>query len=89
LVYPEGERTSDGKMLPFNPGIGLMAVQLRVPVVPIHLEGMFHVYSIHHSWPDTGAVRMRIGAPFRFGEGRDYEEAVSRVEEAIIDLSAR
>ncbi len=44
LVFPEGERSPDGKMYPFKAGIGLMATRLRVPVVPIHLDGMYRVY---------------------------------------------
>jgi long-chain acyl-CoA synthetase len=86
LVYPEGERSPDGKMHSFKPGIGLMAVRLRVPVVPVHLKGMFNIYSIHHSWPDTGSVRMRIGAPRHFEEGRDYQEVAREIEQAVRGL---
>jgi long-chain acyl-CoA synthetase len=88
LVYPEGERSADGKMLPFKPGIGLMAVRLRVQVVPIHLNGMFHIYSIHHSWPDTGPVRLRMGSPLNFGEEEDYEEVTREIERAVRALAA-
>jgi long-chain acyl-CoA synthetase len=83
LVYPEGERTSDGTMHPFKPGIALMAQQLKVPVIPIHLQGMFEVYSIHHSWPETGSVHMRMGAPMYFAEGLGYDEIAQEVEEAV------
>ena len=58
LVYPEGERSPDGSLKAFKDGIGLMAVRLQVPVVPIHLKGMLEIYSVHDSWPRTGAVRI-------------------------------
>jgi long-chain acyl-CoA synthetase len=86
LVYPEGERSPDGKMHPFKSGIGLMAMRLRVPVVPLHLRGMYQVYSVQHSWPETGAVRMRVGPPLSFPEGRNYEEATRQIETAVQEL---
>lgn len=83
LVYPEGLRSPDGELQPFKPGIGLMAVKLRVPVVPICLEGMFEIFSVHDSWPRKGSVLMKVGVPLRFEEERDYGEAAQEVREAI------
>ncbi|HXV65400.1 MAG TPA: AMP-binding protein, partial [Vicinamibacteria bacterium] len=37
VIFPEGVRTPDGETHPFRPGVGLMAVQLRLPVVPVHI----------------------------------------------------
>ncbi len=88
LVFPEGERSPDGKMYPFKAGIGLMATRLGVPVVPIHLKGMYRVYSVHHSWPETGAVRMQVGRPLRFAEDRKVEEVAREIEEAVHKLGS-
>ena len=86
LVYPEGERTRDGTIHPFKPGIALMAQQLKVPVVPIHLEGMSKIYSIHHVWPETGSVRIRLGSPMYFAEGQEYEKTAREIEMAVGNL---
>jgi long-chain acyl-CoA synthetase len=86
LVYPEGERSPDGTLKPFKNGTGLMAVRLRVPVVPIHHQGMFEIYSLHDSWPRTGAVHIRMGAALRFREGEDYQSATEAIRDAIEDL---
>ncbi len=86
LVYPEGERSPDGTLKPFKNGIGLMAVRLRVPVVPIHHQGTFEIYSLHDRWPRTGAVHVRMGAVLRFTEGEDYQRATETIREAIEDL---
>ncbi len=83
LIFPEGERTPDGKMMTFQPGIGLMAVRLDVPIIPIHLGGMYEIFSMHDRWPRTGAVRIRIGKPLRFGENEDYRTVTEVLEQAV------
>jgi long-chain acyl-CoA synthetase len=86
LVFPEGELTPDGRMRPFRPGIGMMAVQLRVPIVPIYIEGLFKVYSKHDSWPKRGPARLSIGQPLDFPTGTPYESAAQKVQQAVEKL---
>ena len=88
LIFPEGAHSADGKLQPFKTGIGLMAARLRVPVVPIHLRGLFEIYSIHHEWPQPGKIKMTIGAPLHFDEEQDEAAATQAIEEAVIRLSA-
>lgn len=86
LVFPEGELTPDGRIRPFRPGIGMMAVQLRVPIVPIYIEGLFKVYSKHDSWPKRGPARLSIGQPLDFPTGTPYESAAQKVQQAVEKL---
>jgi long-chain acyl-CoA synthetase len=86
IVFPEGLRTSDGSMQTFRPGIGMMALRLRVPIVPIRLVGLYEIYSIHDSWPRRGPVHVAVGAPLLFSGNISYEEAAKQVEEAIRNL---
>src|SRR6185369_2709955 len=88
IVFPEGLRTSDGKMQPFRPGIGMMAVRLRVPIVPINISGLYEIYSIHDSWPRRGPVSVAIGKPLEFSADTSYAGAAGRVEEAVKALCA-
>ena len=83
LVFPEGERSPSGRMQSFKTGIGMMALKLSVPVVPVYLEGLYEVYSVHHDWPEPNRVRVRIGKPLRFSHERDYEMVARSVENAI------
>jgi 1-acyl-sn-glycerol-3-phosphate acyltransferase len=39
VVYPEGTRSRDGKMLPFKKGAFMMAIDAGVPVVPVTVSG--------------------------------------------------
>jgi 1-acyl-sn-glycerol-3-phosphate acyltransferase len=39
LVYPEGTRSPDGRLLPFKKGTFVMAIQAGAPIVPISISG--------------------------------------------------
>lgn len=39
VVYPEGTRSRDGRLLPFKKGAFMMAIDARVPVVPVSISG--------------------------------------------------
>jgi long-chain acyl-CoA synthetase len=82
LVFPEGARTEDGTMQPFRPGIGMMAIRLGVPVVPVYINGLFEIYSIRDSWPQPGPVRVSFGQPHEFNS-ETYEEAAQTLQGAV------
>ena len=48
LIFPEGRRTENGEISRFQPGVGMIAARLDVPVVPVRLEGLDRV--LHHTW---------------------------------------
>jgi 1-acyl-sn-glycerol-3-phosphate acyltransferase len=86
LVFPEGERSETGHILPFKSGIGLMARRLSVPVVPVYLQGVYQVYSVHHEWPSPGRVTVHFGKPLLFDAGGEYGEAAQAVERAVREM---
>lgn len=49
VVFPEGHRTPDGKMAEFKKGAFQTAVSLKLPIVPITIDGAYKVAPIH-SW---------------------------------------
>jgi long-chain acyl-CoA synthetase len=89
IVFPEGLRTENGQMRPFRPGIGMMAVRLRVPIVPIRLSGLYEIYSVHDSWPRRGPIHVSIGPPLSFPGNESYAEATGQIQEAINRLVDR
>jgi len=86
IVFPEGLRTPDGRIHPFRPGIGMMAVRLRIPIVPIRIRGLYEIYSVHDSWPRRGPIHVSIGPPLTFPAETGYEQAARRVEEVLNTL---
>jgi 1-acyl-sn-glycerol-3-phosphate acyltransferase len=43
ILFPEGTRTSDGKLQPFKRGAFSLAVKAGVPVVPLIINGTFNI----------------------------------------------
>lgn len=86
LVFPEGERTPDGSLHKFQPGIGLMAVRLKAPVVPIFIKGLYEIFSVHDSWPKQGRITVCFGSPLEFPADSDYADAAQRIEVAVRQL---
>jgi len=85
LIFPEGKRTDQGELLPFQPGAGMLASRLRLPVVPVRLEGLERV--LHKTWKMAvpGRAQVKFGAPLNL-EGDDYPSLARRIEEAVRDL---
>jgi 1-acyl-sn-glycerol-3-phosphate acyltransferase len=85
LIFPEGERTDKGEIKEFQPGVGMIASMLNIPVVPVYLEGVFRV--LHRSWrfPRPGRVRVVFGPPLHL-KGKDYQSLAGDVESAVRQL---
>jgi len=69
LIYPEGTRSATGKLLPFKLGVGLLAAELHVPVVPVAVFGGPAVLPKGRFLPRPGPLRVRFGAPIQVAEG--------------------
>ena len=85
LIFPEGRRTDDGTIGRFQPGVGMAAARLQVPVVPVRLDGLDRI--LHHKWkfPKRGNARVAFGRPMWL-EGTDYADLARQVEEAVRSL---
>jgi 1-acyl-sn-glycerol-3-phosphate acyltransferase len=85
LIFPEGLRTERGEINTFQPGVGLLGSKLRLPVVPVRIEGADRV--LHHTWrwPRRGTVRVTFGAPLPL-DGDDYAALAGRVQHAVVML---
>jgi len=67
LVFPEGERTPDGKLRPFRPGIGVMVHHTKLPVIPVVLDGTYRVWPIHARGPThKGTIDVRFHSAIDF-----------------------
>ncbi|MGH7563946.1 MAG: AMP-binding protein, partial [Gemmatimonadota bacterium] len=68
LVFPEGERSPDGRLLPFRQGVGVMAQELHLPIVPCGAAGLLAVFPkgrhwVRGCWFGRAPVAARFGRP--------------------------
>jgi len=84
LVFPEGGRSADGKLQPFEPGIGLLAQASEVPVQPIWIEGLKPGKG--KRWPGRGKVAVRLGKPLTMDPGEQPQDFTRRLQAALIEL---
>ena len=65
LIFPEGTRSVTGKLQPFKPGLGLLAIETGVPVVPALIEGTFEALPKGRFLPRKSKIRVTFGEPVR------------------------
>jgi len=82
LIFPEGRMSRGSEIAPFQPGIGMMASKLEIPVVPIRIDGMNRV--LHPDWKMARMARVRIafGPPLHL-TGNNYLDLAKQVEAAV------
>ena len=93
LLAPEGTFSKDGKLMEFKPGIGFMAVEMQVPVIPIKIDPSYHTI-----FPPMGGIFLenfpkkimkiwiKIGKPMNFSKGIPYEQAAKKMHQALVAL---
>jgi 1-acyl-sn-glycerol-3-phosphate acyltransferase len=90
-IFPEGALTRDGKMAPFRPGIERIIQRTPVPVIPMHISGMWGSFFSHAGgkmlrepfrrvWSKVG---LSIGAPVA-----PSEVTAALLEQRVTELGA-
>jgi long-chain acyl-CoA synthetase len=86
LIFPEGTRSPDGRLLPFKGGIGLLAKGLHAAIIPIAVKGGHAVLPKGASWPSRAAVTVRFGQPMAIEAGADPDSTIHRLEAEVAGL---
>jgi len=92
LVFPEGTRSTDGRLGEAKPGIGMLAVVSGAPVIPTYISGTLEALPKGAAWPRRSQVSVRFGPALHFkaqtGEGRKdrYRDAAREMMRAIAQL---
>jgi long-chain acyl-CoA synthetase len=86
LVFPEGRHTTDGKLLRFRSGIGLLANNLQIPIVPMRIDGLFELKQAEKKFARPGQVTVHIGVPLQFAPGSDPEQIARELQNKVEQL---
>ncbi len=63
VIFPEGGRTSDGKLQPFLPGAFFLAIKAQADIVPIALVDTFALLPMNTYHIKCQPLEMRVGEP--------------------------
>jgi long-chain acyl-CoA synthetase len=80
LVFPEGKRTDDGSLLPFQKGVGLLANRLNLPVLPMRIDGLFEYRVRGQRFVGPNKITVRIGEPVQFPASANPETIAKELE---------
>lgn len=83
LVFPEGRHTTTGKMWPFRSGIGLLANNLRIPILPMRIDGLFETKQAGKKFAPPGKIRVSIGQPVQFEPNTDPEKIAQELQRRV------
>lgn len=70
VVFPEGTRSTDGKLLPFKRGGFLLALKTNTPIVPVTINGTGKLLGRGEWRVQPGAIKVTIGTPIMAKDSR-------------------
>jgi long-chain acyl-CoA synthetase len=86
LVFPEGRHTTNGKMNPFRAGIGLLAINLGIPVLPMRIDGLYEAKAAGRWFVAPWSIRVKIGKPIHFEAGTEPEQIAAQLQQQVQNL---
>lgn len=94
-IFPEGGRSTSGRLRAPREGAALLARKSGAPVIPAGIRGAFEAFPPGRRWPRPRKIQVRFGVPLRWREPpgdlseREALRAFSaRMMEAIGSLQA-
>lgn len=93
LLFPEGQRSRDGKLKPLEGGVGLLAARTGAPVVPAYVHGTFEALPPDSARYMPEKIILSFGEPIivekisEGGSSKDLRQAVTvKLENALRKL---
>ena len=78
LIYPEGSRSRSGKVQGFKAGLGLIAWELQVPIIPTTIVGTHKALPPGKFWPTRRPIIVCFGEPVYMDRYLDKQDTLTR-----------
>jgi long-chain acyl-CoA synthetase len=95
-IFPEGQRTIDGNIKEFKKGVGILAKELNIPLVPVLITGSYESWPRTKPLPRPYPIKITFGRPIEFDELKkegqklgakdEYEAIALGIREEVIKL---
>ena len=96
LMFPEGTRSYDGKLLEPKFGVGMIAYNTRVPVIPVYINGSFDILPRNSKFIRLKPCSVYFGPPIDlkayYNQKRSkevYKEISEKIMEGIKTLEKK
>ncbi len=73
-LFPEGTRTSDGKIAPLKPGFGFLCRRVEAAVVPAVIDGAFECWPRHKKLFSPGRIVVCYGKAISAGQVKSMSD---------------
>lgn len=92
-IFPEGTRSSDGKLQKAYPGVAKIALLAKVPIIPVGIVGTYEILSRNAKYPVLKKCQINIGQLINLNKycGRENDEGLlqSITDNVIMSKIAR
>lgn len=81
IIFPEGTRSTTGKIQPFQAGLGILALKANVPIVPVYIHGTYQALPKGKRCPRRYPIRITFGEPLNLSQ---YQTKLNNLPEKEI-----
>jgi len=89
VIFPEGTRSHDGRILPFKNGGFVLAIQSQVPIVPVIIQGTSAILTKKQIKITPGEVSIQVCAPIPTTDSRFQFKCARRFRQRIVLLKPK
>lgn len=93
LIFPEGQRSVDGKILPGEAGVGLVIAKSKAPVLPMRIFGAFEAFPRGAKIPKFFTkITVSVGDMITFDEDQlktKTRESYQKISDCVMNAIAR
>jgi len=88
VIFPEGTRSRKGVLLPFNPGVGFLAINYKIPVVPVKIiNSNKNWISLILRWHNLKIIYGEPIYPYGYKNTKeDFEIFANKIREEVLKL---
>jgi 1-acyl-sn-glycerol-3-phosphate acyltransferase len=82
IIFPEGSRTNNGELLPIERGVSLILRRVRVPVIPVVIDGSYQAWPMNQSIFQPRKIQLTYGPAMELS-GLNDKEIVQMIEKTL------
>lgn len=85
-IYPEGQRSFDGKLHEFKKGAAILATEMKVPIIPVALDGAYRIWPRYSGRFHFAKITILFGNPIdpqEVAAGSTGEAAYEKLTEVL------